>query len=64
MKAVGLMLSRGNLYVEKNTATKFCHLALGNPVIRPLPHLVCTMYVPMRGLTVVDAQKPVVDLLF
>ena len=29
------MLSRGNVYAENSIATKFCHLALGGPVIMP-----------------------------
>jgi len=34
-----LMLSRGNFYAENSLVTRFCHLALGGPVI--MPHRVC-----------------------
>jgi len=34
------MLSRGNFYAENSIVTKFCHLALGCPVIMP-HHVYC-----------------------
>jgi len=30
-----LMLSRGNFYAKNSIVAKFCHLALGRPVIMP-----------------------------
>jgi len=29
------MLSRGNFHAENSIVTKFCHLALGGPIVMP-----------------------------